>query len=174
MPKSVVKLEKTQNYARVCEVFRLFLFFLLPLVSVANLVHAGIRPLGEGHYGSASKRLNRANDHAQSGLAHSRGDILCLSVQRVEVGPPVPEHRVAYGQELPRRGHLGRAPPPPLRHPVVELGHRRVVSEMGVNGLNQRPPEPPGTFPGDPAVPCNPSAALGAGHQTGVAGQLVA
>ena len=87
--------------------------------------------------------LNQANAHTQGGAARTRGDMLRLTVNGVEVGPPVPQHRPAYQQQHPGRRHRRLTLTPALRNPVIRPSHRCIKLEVNMSSLHHRPPEPP-------------------------------
>ena len=99
---------------------------------------------------------------------------LRLSANRVEVRPTIPEDRPARREQLPGRRYHGRLRTPPLRHPVVEPGHRSIVPEMHQGGLHHRPPQPRRPLPGDTPVAGDLPSAVGAGDDPSVARQVVA
>jgi len=48
--------------------------------------------------------------------------------------------RIADHEQLPGGGHPSSLRPPPLRHTVLELGHRCIIPQVYEGGLHHRPP----------------------------------
>ena len=117
--------------------------------------------------------LNHVNDYGQL-VSTSTMRQLLLSTNRVEVKPPILENRTAHRQQLPISRNPCSLRTLPLRHPVVEPGHRSIIPEMHQGGLHHCPPQPPGALLGYTAVAGDLPAAVGAGNDPRVASQVVA